>query len=281
MRAPSRMSSPQRGCDADPACGRQRCSLPYSPQLPSRRAGRVGDDANSRCRSRRGRARRDQAPFGDPRQACATSCPGEIVGVEIERKKGRWLYEFRRVTGQGQLFEVYVTPARRDRTDQGEVMRVLLVEDDRRIASDVVPRLGCRLCRRDGARRRGGLVPRRHRGLRRDHPRSRLAANGRPLGAEALARQWTRDPGAHLHRTRQLDGARRRHRRGSRRLSAEAVPDGGAAGTSARDRPPVRGQASSVLSAGDVTLDERQKTRHRARRAGRLSPLEYRLVAYL
>jgi uncharacterized membrane protein YkoI len=34
--------------------------------------------------------------------------PGQIAGVEIERKAGRWLYEFRVVGRQGQLFEVYV-----------------------------------------------------------------------------------------------------------------------------------------------------------------------------
>jgi uncharacterized membrane protein YkoI len=34
--------------------------------------------------------------------------PGQIAGVEIERKAGRWLYEFRVVDRQGRLFEVYV-----------------------------------------------------------------------------------------------------------------------------------------------------------------------------
>lgn len=34
--------------------------------------------------------------------------PGEIAGVEIERKQGRWLYEFRVVDGDGRLFEVYI-----------------------------------------------------------------------------------------------------------------------------------------------------------------------------
>jgi uncharacterized membrane protein YkoI len=34
--------------------------------------------------------------------------PGEVAGVEIERKAGRWLYEFRVVGGKGRLFEVYV-----------------------------------------------------------------------------------------------------------------------------------------------------------------------------
>ncbi|MFN3657875.1 MAG: PepSY domain-containing protein [Pseudolabrys sp.] len=34
--------------------------------------------------------------------------PGEVAGVEIERKNGRWLYEFRAIDGKGRLFEVYV-----------------------------------------------------------------------------------------------------------------------------------------------------------------------------
>ena len=34
--------------------------------------------------------------------------PGEVAGVEIERKGDRWRYEFRVVDGQGRLFEVYV-----------------------------------------------------------------------------------------------------------------------------------------------------------------------------
>jgi len=34
--------------------------------------------------------------------------PGEIAGVEIERKDDRWVYEFRVVDGQGRLFEVHV-----------------------------------------------------------------------------------------------------------------------------------------------------------------------------
>ena len=34
--------------------------------------------------------------------------PGEVAGVEIERKDGRWLYEFRVIDDKGRLFEVYV-----------------------------------------------------------------------------------------------------------------------------------------------------------------------------
>ncbi len=34
--------------------------------------------------------------------------PGEIAAVEAERKKGRWIYEFRTIDANGGLFEVYV-----------------------------------------------------------------------------------------------------------------------------------------------------------------------------
>lgn len=34
--------------------------------------------------------------------------PGDIAGVEIEREKGRWLYEFRVIDKRGRLFEVYI-----------------------------------------------------------------------------------------------------------------------------------------------------------------------------
>ena len=34
--------------------------------------------------------------------------PGEVAGVEIERERGRWLYEFRVVDAKGRLYEVYI-----------------------------------------------------------------------------------------------------------------------------------------------------------------------------
>ncbi len=34
--------------------------------------------------------------------------PGEVAGVEVERKNGHWIYEFRVVDGRGRLFEVRV-----------------------------------------------------------------------------------------------------------------------------------------------------------------------------
>jgi uncharacterized membrane protein YkoI len=40
--------------------------------------------------------------------AIRSKLPGEVVGVEFERKKGRWYYELRVTGPNGRLFEVYV-----------------------------------------------------------------------------------------------------------------------------------------------------------------------------
>ena len=47
-------------------------------------------------------------PLADILAAIRDKLPGEVAGVEVERKDGRWVYEFRVVDGKGRLFEVYV-----------------------------------------------------------------------------------------------------------------------------------------------------------------------------
>lgn len=47
-------------------------------------------------------------PLSEILAAIRSKLPGEVAGVEIERKNGRWLYEFRVVDGRGRLFEIYV-----------------------------------------------------------------------------------------------------------------------------------------------------------------------------
>ena len=47
-------------------------------------------------------------PLADILAAVRGELPGEVVGVEIESKKGHWIYEFRVLDGKGHLFEVYV-----------------------------------------------------------------------------------------------------------------------------------------------------------------------------
>ena len=46
--------------------------------------------------------------LADILNAVRSKLPGEVAGVEVERKNGRWLYEFRVVDGKGRLFDVYV-----------------------------------------------------------------------------------------------------------------------------------------------------------------------------
>ncbi len=47
-------------------------------------------------------------PLADILAHVRSRLPGDVVGVEIERKDGRWLYEFRVVDAKGRLFEAYV-----------------------------------------------------------------------------------------------------------------------------------------------------------------------------
>ena len=56
-------------------------------------------------------------PLADILAAVRGKLPGEVVGVEIESKKGHWIYEFRVLDGKGRLFEVYVD-ARSGEIDQ-------------------------------------------------------------------------------------------------------------------------------------------------------------------
>lgn len=46
--------------------------------------------------------------LGDILAAVKDKLPGEIVGIEIERKHDVWYYELRTVDATGRIFEVYV-----------------------------------------------------------------------------------------------------------------------------------------------------------------------------
>jgi uncharacterized membrane protein YkoI len=47
-------------------------------------------------------------PLADILRTVREKLPGEIAGVEVERKNGVWLYEFRVIDAQGRLFEAHV-----------------------------------------------------------------------------------------------------------------------------------------------------------------------------
>jgi uncharacterized membrane protein YkoI len=47
-------------------------------------------------------------PLADLLAIVRSKLPGEITGVEIERKNGHWVYEFHVVDGKGRLIDVHV-----------------------------------------------------------------------------------------------------------------------------------------------------------------------------
>jgi len=122
------------------------------------------------------------------------------------------------------------------------MMRVLLVEDDRRIASDVGRALEAA----------GYLVETASdgeeawfRGDTEDYGVIILDLGLPGMDGLAVLKRWRangrRTPVLILTARGQLGRAGRRHRCGRRRLSAEAVPDGGTARAAALDRAPLRG----------------------------------------
>lgn len=56
--------------------------------------------------------------LADILNAVRSKLPGEVAGVEVEHKDGRWLYEFRVVDSKGRLFDVYVDAR------SGEIQRI-------------------------------------------------------------------------------------------------------------------------------------------------------------
>jgi hypothetical protein len=134
-------------------------------------------------------------PLSEILAAAEAARPGRVIEIDLERDGGRWIYELELVTPEGRLYEMEIdatsapcwrSNARGTTTD----MRALAVEDDPRIAADLEDRpVGGGLPRRGDGRWRGGVVPRRYRGLRPRRARPRAAVARWAGGAEALARR--------------------------------------------------------------------------------------------
>ena len=72
------------------------------------------DDENDRSEREAVRAaveRGELKPLSVVLQAVLPKLPGEVVGIEIEREDGVWIYELRIAGKKGRLFEVYVDAA--------------------------------------------------------------------------------------------------------------------------------------------------------------------------
>ncbi len=65
-------------------------------------------DATSQNDLRRAVERGEIRPLSQILESLRGKVPGEVVRVEVERRKGRWLYEFRVIGPNGRLLEVHV-----------------------------------------------------------------------------------------------------------------------------------------------------------------------------
>jgi uncharacterized membrane protein YkoI len=66
------------------------------------------DDDHAYDRARRAVESGESLPIAELLARVKKQIPGEVVGVEFERKRGKWMYEFKLIDGDGRLLEVYV-----------------------------------------------------------------------------------------------------------------------------------------------------------------------------
>jgi uncharacterized membrane protein YkoI len=71
-------------------------------------SGIGGVDARDHDAARRAVEAGEIRPLTDLLKDVRGKLPGEVIGVKIEQKSGRWFYEFRAVDKKGRLFEIYV-----------------------------------------------------------------------------------------------------------------------------------------------------------------------------
>lgn len=79
------------------------------------------DDDYAYDRARRALSRGEILPMAQLLERLYAQVPGEVVGVELEREHGRWVYEFKIIDTKGRLLEVYA---------DGKTGDVLSIEDD-------------------------------------------------------------------------------------------------------------------------------------------------------
>jgi uncharacterized membrane protein YkoI len=71
-------------------------------------AGPVSAGAHDQEAVRLAVSRGEIRPLADILAGIRDQLPGDVVGVEVENEKGRWVYELRVVDRKGRLFDVYV-----------------------------------------------------------------------------------------------------------------------------------------------------------------------------
>ncbi|NEX20170.1 peptidase M4 [Thiorhodococcus mannitoliphagus] len=73
-------------------------------------AGPGGHD-HDHDRARHARERGEVRPIEEILAATRAAVPGEIIGLELEREHGHWVYEIKVITQDGRLLEVMVDGA--------------------------------------------------------------------------------------------------------------------------------------------------------------------------
>lgn len=66
------------------------------------------DDDHDYDRARRAVEQGEIMPMAELLERLQNDAPGEVVGIELEREDGAWVYEFKIVDGDGRRSEVYV-----------------------------------------------------------------------------------------------------------------------------------------------------------------------------
>lgn len=87
--------------------------------IPSPRLGIAPDLNRSSGKDRLAVERGEALPLVDVLERTGSDLRGEIVGMSFERKRGRWMYEFKVVRLDGTLAEIYVDAASAEILRQG------------------------------------------------------------------------------------------------------------------------------------------------------------------
>ena len=76
----------------------------------ARRSGRDGDDDDDDDHSAAAKARAagEILPLTEILEHVKLTQPGEIVGIELDRKKGQWVYEIKVIAPGGRFLEIYL-----------------------------------------------------------------------------------------------------------------------------------------------------------------------------
>lgn len=67
-----------------------------------------GDDDDNHEAAARARAAGEIISLTEILEHVRLTHPGEVVGIELEREGGMWIYELKLVTPQGRLLKIYV-----------------------------------------------------------------------------------------------------------------------------------------------------------------------------